>query len=339
MIHTIKLPPQLIRFRYQHDDSAYWNLLTPFLTPMEWSENGTRYEIAFRFVLDERKPVACFRVQIGGCHFFFTLHKWPASGFFTKQSQSFHTLPHAMAAAVLEIAMEETLSSLEEILGTKICVSSVPIPTLLEPGNLQFGFQWSRRDEDLNFSGNIIIPEDSRKEILHLLEHRRATTQLWSSLLLSFGLCIGQATLTIGQLRAIRPGDVIFCDTPIREKTLLLLLSPRCRAFGRFEHKQFTIQSIMETPSMATSPDTSFCDADEIPIELFFEVGSATMPLGQLRKLAPGSIIECPNTDLDSPITIKVQGGKVARGELVMAGDRLAIRLIQIFQKSGDTGA
>ncbi len=73
------------------------------------------------------------------------------------------------------------------------------------------------------------------------------------------------------------------------------------------------------------------------PIELVDHVqvlceamlGSGEMTLGRLRKLQQGDIVTLDRSPAD-PVSIRVNGKTIARGEIVTVEDRFAIRLSQI---------
>ena len=68
---------------------------------------------------------------------------------------------------------------------------------------------------------------------------------------------------------------------------------------------------------------------DDVQLALTFEVGSASIKLGQLQSLLPGYTFEL-STPLDSPVVIKAFGQVIGRGQLVKIGDRLGVCLAEI---------
>ena len=59
---------------------------------------------------------------------------------------------------------------------------------------------------------------------------------------------------------------------------------------------------------------------------LSLEVGTTQIPVRELLKLAPGSVISL-DRDAGEPFDVKVNGRAVARGEVVVSNDCYAVRL------------
>lgn len=68
----------------------------------------------------------------------------------------------------------------------------------------------------------------------------------------------------------------------------------------------------------------------DIPLQVEVIVGSTTLTLGELLKLAPGSVVELEQT-VESPVEIKVNGKLIAKGEIVIVEERFGVRIIDIL--------
>ena len=86
-----------------------------------------------------------------------------------------------------------------------------------------------------------------------------------------------------------------------------------------------------EIPTVdGTSPkDKLDKQMDDIPVKLVFQLGETRMKFRELMNLQPGYIFEM-DSDLNKPVTIKVNGRPVGRGELVEIGDRTGVRVLQL---------
>ncbi|MFP6764477.1 MAG: FliM/FliN family flagellar motor switch protein, partial [Planctomycetaceae bacterium] len=67
----------------------------------------------------------------------------------------------------------------------------------------------------------------------------------------------------------------------------------------------------------------------EVDVTLWAELGRATLPLGQLVRLAEGSVIEL-GRPITEPVDLMAQGVRVARGEVVVVDDCFALRIKEI---------
>jgi flagellar motor switch protein FliN/FliY len=72
----------------------------------------------------------------------------------------------------------------------------------------------------------------------------------------------------------------------------------------------------------------------DVHIPVTVEVGRAEMPLEQVLKLGPGSIIALEKK-VEEPVDLRVNGKLVARGEVVMVDDTYGLRITQIVDKAG----
>ncbi len=70
----------------------------------------------------------------------------------------------------------------------------------------------------------------------------------------------------------------------------------------------------------------------DIPLEVEVVVGTATLTLGELLHLGPGSVVELEQS-VETPVDIKVNGKLVAKGEIVIVEDRFGVRIIDIIAK------
>lgn len=70
----------------------------------------------------------------------------------------------------------------------------------------------------------------------------------------------------------------------------------------------------------------------DVMLEVKVELGRVRMPLLRAMKLAPGSIIELDKLAGDL-LDITVNGRLVARGEAVVVGDRLGVRIVEVISR------
>ena len=70
--------------------------------------------------------------------------------------------------------------------------------------------------------------------------------------------------------------------------------------------------------------------ADDIPVTLVFEAGRRELTLGELRRLAPGAVLDL-GRGASEPIDIRANGRRIGSGELVEIDGALAVRVLRIF--------
>jgi type III secretion system YscQ/HrcQ family protein len=80
-------------------------------------------------------------------------------------------------------------------------------------------------------------------------------------------------------------------------------------------------------------------DPENLPVKLSFDVGALTLSLAELRRLAPGQVLETGRA-LPEVVEIYAQGARIGRGELVEIEGRLGVSIVEVFKLRGTaTGA
>jgi type III secretion protein Q len=69
---------------------------------------------------------------------------------------------------------------------------------------------------------------------------------------------------------------------------------------------------------------------DSVAVTLDFEVGTLSVPLGELAAIKPGYVFELAARLEDARVVIRANGTLVGRGELVAVGDTLGVQLLSI---------
>ncbi len=67
----------------------------------------------------------------------------------------------------------------------------------------------------------------------------------------------------------------------------------------------------------------------DIPIEISVEIGRSKMTIGELLSLNRGSIVELDKMAED-PVDIYVNDRLLGKGEIVVANERLGVRILEI---------
>jgi flagellar motor switch protein FliN/FliY len=67
----------------------------------------------------------------------------------------------------------------------------------------------------------------------------------------------------------------------------------------------------------------------DIPVDVVIELGRRRMALRDLAALEPDDIVEL-DQPMDRPLDLVVGGKILARGELVMVGERVALRVTEL---------
>ena len=70
----------------------------------------------------------------------------------------------------------------------------------------------------------------------------------------------------------------------------------------------------------------------DVQMEVTVELGRVRMTVRELLSLQPGNVVELDRL-AGSPVDVLVNGTTIGRGELVVVGDELGVRMTQIEQR------
>jgi len=84
-------------------------------------------------------------------------------------------------------------------------------------------------------------------------------------------------------------------------------------------------------PTQAAAPVAGAIDfVLDVPLRVTVEVGGARMHVREVLQLVKGSVIELDRAS-GEPADVMVNGRLVARGELTVVDDRLAVRIVEVL--------
>jgi len=73
---------------------------------------------------------------------------------------------------------------------------------------------------------------------------------------------------------------------------------------------------------------------NSVKVEISVVLGQSVIPMHQLLRMGRGAVIEL-NTNQDDPVTILANNLPVAKGEIIIEGDRITVSIIEILQGVG----
>ncbi|MFQ6547740.1 type III secretion system cytoplasmic ring protein SctQ [Aestuariibius sp. 2305UL40-4] len=240
----------------------------------------------------------------------------------------------AEGSFALDVVFDAGLTKLEDRLGQPISFARAPaVPRFVETGLV------------LSF-GRLISPlwldQRAAELLVRLYQPQR---RMQPDLLVPLSIQSGSARLAVGQIQALRPGDILLPDDPqisLSHATLQLgnnltaMVALRDgQAILEEEPKPMTTAPEIE-PGMNLDSDTSDCAADnsaggadplaELTLDVRIELARLTLSLDALSEVGPGHVIP-----LDNPIArvrVLVAGRPIATGELVQVGERLGVQIL-----------
>ncbi|MEL7431658.1 MAG: type III secretion system cytoplasmic ring protein SctQ [Chlamydiota bacterium] len=164
-----------------------------------------------------------------------------------------------------------------------------------------------------------------------------------SNLPLIAHLSVGHTFLSQNKLQNLQTGDVVLLDSldydlnkASGSARMTLGKTPLFQV--RLNNDQIEIQSrtppenVMESPEHTPTPEQDPEDKiplNEIPLALSIDLASVELSLKELSELSVGSSLALP----DNPghlVSLRLQGKKIATGELVSLGETFGVRILSI---------
>lgn len=87
-------------------------------------------------------------------------------------------------------------------------------------------------------------------------------------------------------------------------------------------------------PTVARGGGTSLNFLLDVNVSVRAELGHATVPIGDILKWEPGSVVEL-DREVSQPVDLTVCGVLFARGEVVVINDRFAVRIKELLHAGG----
>ena len=157
-------------------------------------------------------------------------------------------------------------------------------------------------------------------------------------------LRLGATRLPRRVLASLRPGDAVLLETRTSgPDSAVLVIAESWTALARRgtgdewqlaeEPRPAQRQGrgiwTMDGDDLSARP-AAVADLDAIPVTLTFEVGRLEVPLGELRRMGPGSVLEL-GRGMGELVEIAAHGRPIGRGELVEVDGAVAVRIVRLF--------
>lgn len=85
-------------------------------------------------------------------------------------------------------------------------------------------------------------------------------------------------------------------------------------------------------PTAADQPTVRIPAIHEVSLEAYAILGTASMPVSQLLRMGRGAVVEL-DTGLGDEIEMRINDQLVAKGEVVVVEDRIAIEITEIVKR------
>ena len=246
--------------------------------------------------------------------------------------ENWQQLPPTWRALYVEQALLGPIVQLEERLQRPIRFN---IDGLADGCRLRLGFTFGSASAEAH--SWLDLDDEAANLLADLLEQLPIAPSRLPVVPLQAVIERGWQSLTLADLRSLRPGDVVMIDRPAASYRLRLAdaFETSCEPAGPAAVRLLAPLSslrLMEPNPMEASLDSATSHAspsdalDRLPVRLVCEVGRLELPLSDVRELGEGSVLQL-GCDLAEPVQITVNGRYIGRGELVTLGIGLGVRL------------
>ncbi|MDO9342624.1 MAG: type III secretion system cytoplasmic ring protein SctQ [Pseudomonas sp.] len=235
-------------------------------------------------------------------------------------------LPALPRSLLLELAVLDLIETLEPLLGHPVqlldAADGQAVFAMQVALELSFGSQPAMSVQlDLSEGAAVLVAQ-------LLAQYAPIAPDPLPALRQTLAVVAGRQWLSLGELRSLRPGDVLMLE---QGPGLLLDLDGRLQARCQYQGEVLRLQEALKAPFLEPENTMTDVDAatalDDLPLKLVCQVGSLELTLAQLRELGAGSLLQLNTPGVDS-VDLMVNGRRVGQGQLVKIGDGLGVRLL-----------
>ena len=155
----------------------------------------------------------------------------------------------------------------------------------------------------------------------------------------------GATELTVRQIASLRVGDAVLLQDPAgmlsadgRPSALRLVVAETLAAAIHRTPEGWRLHTAPQRTSRTDpilSDLTKTADLDDVPMRLIFEAARLELPLGELRRLGAGSILEIGS--IPGIVRLLVNEKRLGEGELITVDGRAAVRVLTFADGSDPT--
>jgi type III secretion protein Q len=249
-------------------------------------------------------------------------------------------------ALALELAIAQVLDAIEVAVECRILLIAVwpfdraPKPVLLPA--LDFTLEM---DGLAAAAGLIALPSADIIRLMRYVDHCAAQDPAGADdVMLTIRLRLAAAWSTTAELKGLSRGNVLLPEdicqgqpdavavigdhliapAVLQADGFRLLARP---VAGRGSAWEWSMDRSSDDSPPGLLDDT---DLDGVPVRVQFEIGRVELPLGEVRRLGPGSLVPLARVP-DRSVDILTHGKRIGLGSLVKIGDSLGVRIIRMF--------
>lgn len=260
-------------------------------------------------------------------------------------ARSFRHLNAVQAAIVLELALSSVLEAIEAHAGARIALMALhsgSVPS--KPADIvKVGF--ALQSVELGaWRSQLTLGTEHALRLAKLIEKHTRPEPAEVDIRVRACLRAAATTLTMRELRSLAAGDVVLADDCCEAvETALLVIAEHLIAPAVLSSEggclvatpvellgskwEWAMTDHGERTTRDADSERSF---DDIPLRVTFEFGQIDLSLGEIRNLAPGSLVPL-SRPLEDAVDIVANGRRLGRGTLVSIGDSIGVQITRLF--------
>lgn len=214
----------------------------------------------------------------------------------------------------------EELRSLEETRKNLLYLTFYIYPTLesqQEAGKIILSFpEYALKEPEV-----LAIPEQSIDILRFQNNYTRAN------------IFVGKSRLTLEDIKLIEPGDIVLLE--MSNLHFMTIVNGEEITFSVNPDPGLVINSTSTTGGqIMNNTDTSAKSIwDNLQVEVSAEFKKIKISLGELRQITEGLVVDIASI-VENEILLHIDGEKIAKGELVIIGDKYGVKVTKIFHET-----
>lgn len=286
------------------------------------------------------ESVLLLKLQVGIHRFYCAIALENASQFLARylEGVDFFSISPLLIEAALEKRLFGFQASLKSIFGNGVDLLQVSIKEGREVLKSKlFMSKATLAINDLDFPAYFLTEQVKLTQFHH--QYARLEKSVSVDPLMKIQLRFGCTYLSPQQLSELALGDIMFFDQCYfcDERQLHMIVEGKWQWLVQLNNESVHIikpwgqvmnnEEVNDYESgLPSNEDASAIDPMQIEMPVHFEMPSKYLPLSEVQALTEGYVFDL-QADANSAIHIKVNGQKIASGELVKVGEKLGVRV------------
>lgn len=322
--------PVFPKVRRQGDSRPARNAALRDFGPIHWQlANTSEIQIAPTGKAAEfADRTACFRLTVARVTFTIELPEADLERLCAKQGL-FAEAP--VQPLLIEAAFDSLLTHLEDRFDTDILIEPTTEPDpmvrwfLVSSGALSFPVRFGCADACLPGFAlwmKKLAPPWSRLRAIAL----------------PVAIHLGQFKTDFETLQILAQGDILLPAVGAFDlQAVELRIAGQRAGTGLIEHKNVTLEEVFPMddwqPGQFETDDAAemeFEAPNDLPINVSFEIGMRSMPLGEVASLGAGMVLPLAEEVDACVVSVRANGIRVAKARIVMVGERVALEITEV---------